>query len=70
MNLTDAQKRALLWLPKDGSSRSWVGLSDRWRNALRDLLMVDLVEPHDDARLFYRLTPAGVAEREKMEKGE
>ena len=68
MKLTDAQKRALLWLPKDGASRSWLGLSAPWKAALRDLLIVDLAEPHDPAHFFYRLTPAGIAARAELEK--
>lgn len=66
MNLTDAQRRALLWLPKDGGWRkhdAWPGMF--W--IMRDLQRSGHVRM---AELGFSLTPAGIAAREELEKRE
>lgn len=73
--LTDAQRRALLWLPGDGA---WTTKLDRSVSAAVDSLSLyhrTLIEvewrksPRGGYRLClqYRLTPAGIARRAQEE---
>ena len=72
--LTPAQRRALLWLPADGSWR-WraprevsSAVSSLWRQH-RDLCTREWRgDPGGDGVLNYRLTPAGQALRAQIER--
>lgn len=74
MKLTDAQKRALLWLPKSRDFRFPTSLSDPNYLELIDLGDMGLAEcacdvvAERDCDHSYRLTPAGIAAREELEK--
>jgi hypothetical protein len=74
--LTKAHKHALEWLPADMSFRFPTRLSDPNYLDLVDLSHMGLAEcacdvvAEMDCDPSYRLTPAGVAAREKMEKGD
>ncbi len=71
--LTPAQRKALMWLPKDGSVvRIWIGQDTPSRDDLDWLVAIGLVQmvpfvwPFDPDG--YGLTPAGIAARKELEK--
>lgn len=75
MKLTDAQKRALLWLPKDGGWREKPGRISAALNSLSvrhgDFLEIEacgFVGLRGAYIYRFRLTPAGIAAREALEK--
>lgn len=67
--LTDAQRKALLWLPKDGTVRFPMLLSYPNYLDLVDLYNLGFAEYVDDTNdNALRLTPAGIAARNELEK--
>ena len=70
-NLTQAQKRALAWLPADGGWRfiaaSTLALESLHRLGLVDWTVADH-RPEEPCDRF-RLTPTGIALRAEMETG-
>lgn len=75
MKLTDAQKQALLWLPKDGGWRERPGRLSAALNSLSvfhgDFLEIDasgFVGLRGAYIYRFRLTPAGIAAREELER--
>ena len=73
--LTPAQRKAMLWLPKDGGWRRSQKMSDARFMAMGYLIGAGLAEAgirDMGEALFgaglYRLTPAGMAAREELEK--
>ena len=67
MNLTPAQKRAILWLPADGSWRNAGGAAHLW-DALWGILELDLaINRRGIDGGGWRLTPAGIAARKAIE---
>ena len=70
--LTPAQRRALLWLPADGS---WTKAPRSMSPAVSSLVLyyprlarAELIGLHHHAHYAYRLTAAGMAERAKQEE--
>jgi hypothetical protein len=75
--LTESQRKALLWLPRNGSERlaKRVGIQRLGAFfALRDAGLVRFRTCNVVAALFgagfYRLTRAGIAARKELEKGD